>query len=1287
MSKNGCFFMCCAVVALLLPRCLAEEVRQVIAMTAQRIELDGKLNEEVWKSSSVTEPFLYLGTHSPTKKQTRARVAYDKSSMYVAVECDENDLTAVRGGDRQRDADQVWQDDCVEILLAPALGSTEYYHFIFNIEGSKYDSCVGGKVLAAAWNPDPDWQVAVIEETNLWTAEIAVPLKSLGVETPLTGELWGLKICRSLWGRGANRNEDAFSAWSYSPSVSYHDPAGWGRLYFGSTNILANGDFRNAPYSTGIPNAWSQQLVWESGQTETGFVKQEELQGAPVMRVHKNPETKGSLLPRAMTTSLIRGGHRYRATASVMANGTVELIFSFRTATGSSYLPNPFKLKGESFEQFSAEVEVPPKVDALTLMFAFDRDTTGDFRVRDVSVRDLGPPTRKLDVDLIHNLKSAAATLVDMKPYDRVCDGDGSYPFERLIFKDTGTGSEIRRITWDWHGSNTIYSNMYPWNPNGSTFKFLCWERPGEGEFLTTPDGASLKPLGLAMASQSPRWGKDPDTLVYGTRDALMSFKWKTGEKKTLYQIPGEIMQGGRPYFTWDLDLPGLVYYEQAFGTKAPLYFVDLKTSQYTRIPITSDSTGDREKDWLYSAGLSKIGDTWYVGYSLNHLPHLSEANPYQQRLGAIEGKRGLNRLSLEKPEGKPAQPLYSHGGTAPDRNYECGYYGGGIWLWDFDKWEGKCLVPGPNDGHIAWMYQKDWFLAGNTGAPLSGPFNSLLMKVYTDGTWYPVAYGNTRNTEYGTCFFANLSPDGTKGSFSSTMLGPINMFWVVISYPEPPVAVTSRTAGKPVTISWSKPGKCAELAGYNVYRSAQSGIGYQRVNRELVRSESFTEALPDPSRPFYYVVTAVEHSGLESHFPSNDVVVGKPDAKMPERLFMEAERGVLQIPLRENFHGSASNLLFVDCRDGEGEGAATYTFVTRKAGAHTLWARVRYQGGGTPAQGWQVQLAGKSVGQIITGSREWKWKRIGGAVIVAPGKTTVALTASGSGFAVDKLLLTDDAEYEPKGEEKLDSQPPATPSNLKVNEVRPFDLSFGWDAAASDCDHYQVYRGASSDFTPSQETLVGSPGVPRFVEWGLTRGTQYYYRVSAVDSFGNESASTPVLAVKTIALEQVVNFEFEAESGQGSDSVPIIEEKDASGGKYLKMVPTEKGGKEVFPTLAFDFDVPVVGDYIVWLKMSPVSDRGYAYASARMDDGPSNMFLRSFGERSPTASYRDVNLWCPVGQHRQVLPVRFTLTPGKHRLTISSEPHNQDFGLDKVVITNDLGKRPAGRHLTWESG
>jgi fibronectin type 3 domain-containing protein len=721
------------------------------------------------------------------------------------------------------------------------------------------------------------------------------------------------------------------------------------------------------------------------------------------------------------------------------------------------------------------------------------------------------------------------------------------------------------------------------------------------------------------------------------------------------------------------------VYFEQAFGTKAPLYYIDLNTGKWTRIPITSDSAGDREKDWLYSARLTKIHGTWYVGYSLNHLPHLSEQNPYQQRLATLDGKRGLNRLSLEQPPGKPAQPLYSHGGSQPAGRYECGYHGGGICLWDFDKWEGRMLVAGPQDGHISWEYLDDWFFAGTCGAPLSGPFSSVLMKVYADGTWYVVSYGNTRNVEYNSNFFANISPDGTKGCFSSTMLGPINMYWCVISYPDPPTDVAARTEGDKVSLSWKRPKKSAEIAGYNVYRGEQSGVGYERITRQIVQGETFTETVPDAGRAFYYVVTSVERSGLESRSCSGEAVGGRPDPNAPERLFIEAERGELKAPLRENLHGTASNLLFVDYRDGQGEGSAAYTFPTRKAGEHWLWVRCRYQASGTPAEGWTVSDGKAAVGKIVSGARAWEWLRLEKPVSAEAGGQKIVIRASGPGLAVDNLLLTDDPRYRPQGEEKLDARPPATPAGLKLGEARHFDTSLSWNPVEEDFNHYQVYRGTAPDFQAGQEALIGSPAVPRLVDWGLTQGTQYYYRVSAVDSFGNESAPSPALAVKTRALEKVVELAAEAEDGKASAPMDVAVEPKASGGRFVKMMAQGQGEKKAFPVLNMEFEVPVAGEYIVWLKLCRVSaELEYAYLSARVDGGPKNILLCYFTGRTPSLSYQDTCLWRYVYSLRQSLPTRFHLEPGRHRLTIS-EAYMQSFGLDQVIITNDLGRRPPG--------
>jgi hypothetical protein len=71
-----------------------------------------------------------------------------------------------------------------------------------------------------------------------------------------------------------------------------------------------------------------------------------------------------------------------------------------------------------------------------------------------------------------------------------------------------------------------------------------------------------------------------------------------------------------------------------------------------------------------------------------------------------------------------------------------------------------------------------------------------------------------------------------------------------------------------------------------------------------------------------------------------------------------------------------------------------------------------------------------------------------------------------------------------------------------------PPPVKFTWDAPTcpQGVCHYHVYRGAQPQFETSAETRIGSPNGPAFLDGGLAPGT-YYYRVTAVDAWGNESA------------------------------------------------------------------------------------------------------------------------------------------------------------------------------------
>jgi hypothetical protein len=90
-----------------------------------------------------------------------------------------------------------------------------------------------------------------------------------------------------------------------------------------------------------------------------------------------------------------------------------------------------------------------------------------------------------------------------------------------------------------------------------------------------------------------------------------------------------------------------------------------------------------------------------------------------------------------------------------------------------------------------------------------------------------------------------------------------------------------------------------------------------------------------------------------------------------------------------------------------------------------------------------------------------------------------------------------------------VDNLAPAPPAGLVAERsYEPAGLALSWTPNADpDIDHYAVYRGASADFAPGAGNLLGAPASASFFDEGWRSDGGYYYKVSAVDDGGNESA------------------------------------------------------------------------------------------------------------------------------------------------------------------------------------
>jgi fibronectin type 3 domain-containing protein/PKD repeat protein len=89
---------------------------------------------------------------------------------------------------------------------------------------------------------------------------------------------------------------------------------------------------------------------------------------------------------------------------------------------------------------------------------------------------------------------------------------------------------------------------------------------------------------------------------------------------------------------------------------------------------------------------------------------------------------------------------------------------------------------------------------------------------------------------------------------------------------------------------------------------------------------------------------------------------------------------------------------------------------------------------------------------------------------------------------------------------------PPAAPTGLTATPGPDAgEIYLSWDANSEpDLDHYHLERSTTPGFVPGTVVSLNT-SVTWYQDWGLTPGQTYYYRVSAVDAGGNQSAPSSV--------------------------------------------------------------------------------------------------------------------------------------------------------------------------------
>ena len=167
--------------------------------TEYPVVVDGDVMDAVWEQTAAATGFLQKEPREgqAATERTEFRVLYDATTLYIAVHNFDSNPQGVIANERRRDGN-LGGDDTVSIVLDTFHDHRNAFLFRTNPLGTQYDAQVTdeGRTLNETW--DERWEVSARRDASGWTAEFAIPFKSLRVQETENGMVWGIEVERVI---------------------------------------------------------------------------------------------------------------------------------------------------------------------------------------------------------------------------------------------------------------------------------------------------------------------------------------------------------------------------------------------------------------------------------------------------------------------------------------------------------------------------------------------------------------------------------------------------------------------------------------------------------------------------------------------------------------------------------------------------------------------------------------------------------------------------------------------------------------------------------------------------------------------------------------------------------------------------------------------------------------------------------------------------------------------------------------------------------------------------------
>jgi len=460
----------------------------------------------------------------------------------------------------------------------------------------------------------------------------------------------------------------------------------------------------------------------------------------------------------------------------------------------------------------------------------------------------------------------------------------------------------------------------------------------------------------------------------------------------------------------------------------------------------------------------------------------------------------------------------------------------------------GLTATPGDLQVSLDWNNNTEPDLAGYNvyrGEDTGGPYDQVNVSLVATNSYTDTGLTGDVTYYYVVTAVDNLSAQSGYSNEDSTIPNIA---------PAAPTGLIATAGDEEVGLDWNNNSE-PDLAGYNVYRSEDTGGPYDQVNVGLVSTSNYTDTGLTNDITYYYVVKAVDDYSAESSYSSEaSATPGDPPPAAPIGLAATPDDKEVSLDWNDNTEpdldgynvyrsltsGSGyskinGSLLATSAYTDTGlTGGETYYYVVTAVDTLANESGYSSEVSATPTDpppavpttlvanpgdkqvslGWddntEDDLAGYNVYRSTdSGGSPTPYTKINGSLVAASDYTDTGLTGGVTYYYVVKAvdLASNESNNSDEASATPTDPPPAAPTTLVANPGNT-EVSLSWDDNSEpDLAGYNVYRGLSSGNYTYIDNVVAPTS--SYTDTGLTNGVIYYYVVTAIDLASNESGNS----------------------------------------------------------------------------------------------------------------------------------------------------------------------------------